>query len=76
MDNQTLTKMNALANAFANERIPSLLTELEEKIKTSDGGFSWSRPSVEKALGKILATSYAKGYADAVENVGIRRLIF
>lgn len=76
LDKRTLEKMSMLANGFANQRVAEELDRIEEIMKASDGLIKYSRRSVEKEVGRLLATAYAKGYADAAENIDVKRLIF
>lgn len=75
MNNDTLTRMNTLANGFANERVSGVLDDIEMTLNPSTLPL-WNRTAAEKVIGKMLATAYAKGYADRVEEITPRRLIF
>ncbi len=76
LDDKMMRKMHALCNAFAREHIPKILDNLEQRMKSTDGAFIWSRAAVEVEIGKTLALAYSSGYADAVENKDVRKLIF
>lgn len=70
MTEAILQKMNRLANGFASERVDLQLEEISGLLEASD------KPSLKKAIGRMLAVAYSKGYADAVENLDVKKLIF
>lgn len=76
LDQKTIEKMNLFANGFASERVEQELDKIEAAIKGSNGGFVYSRAQIKKDIGRMLATAYVKGYADAHENIDVKRLIF
>ncbi len=76
MDEKMMRKMHDLCNAHARANVHKWLDELEARMKSTDGNFIYSRAAVENCIGRIIATSFATGYADAVENKDVRKLIF
>lgn len=71
-------KMNKLANGFAKERVDSLVENVKELVATkieNDEDRDMVDRALKQLLGKMLAISFAKGYADAREGVQQRTLI-
>lgn len=67
IDDSTQEKMHKMANAYANERIDNVIDTVEERMKNSSGSIIYSRDQIKKELGRYLAISYVKGYADCFE---------
>jgi hypothetical protein len=76
IDQHTMREMHTLANGYAAERVGDEIKKIESKIKGSDGQHVYSRAQIVAEIGRILALSYAKGYADCFERVGPKKLIF
>lgn len=73
MDEVTIKRMHKLANGFANERLSEFRKLISDNlIESCESGID----GLSKALGKIIAISYSKGYADCVENQDVRKVIF
>lgn len=72
LDQTTLNKMNRLANAFAGERVNQSLDKIKDVINESPDYIA----DLKKEIGTQLAIAYSKGYADAIENQDVKRLIF
>lgn len=69
-----LESMNIMANGFATERVEGVMNAIENKMKTIEGRVIYSRDSIKGEVGKMLATAYIKGFADAKEGVQPRKI--
>jgi len=76
MDQTTTKNLHAMANGFAKERIEQELQKIISEWTTAEGLPSNDIESMKQNIGRILATSYSKGYADCYEQKGLKRLIF
>jgi len=74
MDVQTQKDLHVLANSFAEERLSEEKAKLYKSLSDAEDGVG--NIAIEKELGRILATAYAKGFADGHDRVGPRTLIF
>lgn len=75
IDENTVKMMHKLANGFAQERVDKEIALLEDRLKGTEGRTTYSREQIKKEIGRMLATAYAKGYADCYERKEQRRLL-
>jgi len=75
IDNNTLETMNILANGYANERIEFVLDVIMESLLNPENA-STQREAIKNEVGRALAVSFSKGYADCFERIGPKKLIF
>lgn len=74
MDEKTQNAIHTLSNSYAKERVDGVVEALEKKMRGSNGQIVFSREQIKAEIGRMLAVSYAKGYADCTEHVGPRQL--
>mgnify|MGYP001218748505 CR=1 FL=1 len=77
LDNSTINKKHEMANAYANEYIEKELIRITESLENSDDMEldKKVKEALKFEIGRILATSYAKGYDDCATKQEIKRLV-